>query len=412
MRIRALTVTEVNTYLKRILNQDPILSHIQVRGEISNFKMHSSGHAYFAIKDQQAKLNCVMFRQSAAGLDFQPADGMSVVAHGRISIYERDGKYQLYVDKLVNEGQGDLYIAFEKLKKQLSREGYFEESIKKTIPFLPQKIGLVTSPTGAAVRDILSVIARRNKAPEVTLYPVRVQGETAAAEIAEGIRFFNTQKPVDVILIARGGGSIEELWAFNERDVADAIFESVIPIISGVGHETDSTISDFVADQRAATPSAAAERAVPDAMDLNAYLEKLHEQIHISLKRKIETYRNRMEQSNPSTLIRSLEDRIHNYQQEIDYLVDHLRKSVDASLLAQEHQLKLLGQSLHHLSPLNQLDMGYGIIMTPDGESITRTDQVKTKDVLDIFLNDGKLKVSVNDCIKGATWHGEKDKKE
>ena len=410
MRIRALTVTEVNTYLKRILNQDPIMSHIKVHGEISNFKLHSSGHAYFAIKDKQSKLNCVMFKQSTAGLDFKPADGMSVVANGRISIYERDGKYQLYVENMTLEGKGNLHIEFEKLKKELAELGYFEEEHKKALPFLPRRIGVVTSPTGAAVRDILSVLNRRNSAVEVTVYPARVQGETAAREIVTGIEFFNAKKPVDVIIIGRGGGSIEELWAFNERIVADAVYKSKIPIVSGVGHETDFTISDFVADQRAATPSAAAERVVPDANDLINYVDHLKDQLDHGFKRYRENLKNQIQLSNPLVLQRNLQERIQNYKQESDYLYDSLLKSMDTKAKEQRSQLDLLGQSLHLLSPLNQLHKGYGIVTTDKGEPVSRVESVKDNELLDIYLNDGKLVVAVNKRIKGDTWHGEKDK--
>jgi len=404
MRIRALTVTEINNYLKRIITQDPILSHIQVRGEISNYKLHSSGHAYFSIKDTNSKLNCVMFNQSAAGLDFKPADGMSVIAKGRISIYERDGKYQLYVSGLENEGKGDLHVKFEKLKKELAEAGYFEESIKSKLPFLPKRIGVVTSPTGAAIRDILSVIKRRNTYPEVIVFPVRVQGETSSVEITTAIEFFNTKEDVDVIILSRGGGSIEELWSFNERNVAEAIFNSKIPVVSGVGHETDFTISDFVSDYRAPTPSAAAEIVVTDSGDLLHYLENIQIQMEKSLMQKVDLASSYLEQADPIMLKRSLDDTIMNYKQEADYLLDALTNNLDKVYAEKQNELNLLGKSLNILSPLNQLDKGYGIISEHNGKSISSLKKIKENDTLDIFMKDGKMIVIVEKRIKGASW--------
>src|SRR5471030_150510 len=263
MNIKTLTVSEVTNYIKRMLDNDFILSNLSVKGEISNLKYHGSGHIYFTLKDSNGKVNCVMFKGSAVSLDFVLEEGMEVIIKGRVSIYPATGSFQLYCDEIKKEGIGDLFIKFEKLKEKLSKAGYFDEACKKPLPKYPKKIGIVTSPTGAAILDIINVSTRRSKLVDLILYPASVQGINAYKEIITGINYFNKKKSVDIIIVGRGGGSIEELWNFNEEELAKAIFNSKIPIISAVGHEIDFTISDFVADVRAATPSQGAEIAVP-----------------------------------------------------------------------------------------------------------------------------------------------------
>ena len=268
-----ITVSQLNNYVKRYFDANSALASLWIKGEISNFKLHSSGHIYMTLKDSGATLKCVMFSSNVQRLKFRPDNGMKVVAMGRVSVYERDGVYQLYVEQLIPDGMGELYAAYEQLKEALELAGYFDASAKKTIPSYPEKIGIVTSPQGAALKDMLNILNRRYPLAEIYVYPALVQGVGAASTIAEGIEYFNNDCIVDTIIIGRGGGSIEDLWAFNERVVADAIFASVVPVISAVGHETDFTIADFVADLRAPTPSAAAELAVPDINELTAYLE-------------------------------------------------------------------------------------------------------------------------------------------
>jgi exodeoxyribonuclease VII large subunit len=292
---RVFTVTEINNYIKYLMQNDMLLSHLYVKGEISNFKHHTSGHAYFTLKDADSRIKCVMFKGSASKLKFVPEDGCAVILRGYFSIYERDGQYQLYVEDMIPEGTGSLYKAYEQLKKKLSELGYFDEAKKKKLPFMPQTVGIVTSPTGAAVRDIISIIKRRCPCINIYLYPVQVQGAGAEKEIAEGIRYFNTKGNVDVMIIGRGGGSIEELWAFNEEIVAKAIYESSIPVISAVGHETDFTIADFTADLRAATPSAAAELAVPDKQSLMSKVSQYQYALNSSMTNYINSKRVRVE---------------------------------------------------------------------------------------------------------------------
>lgn len=264
MEIRAFSVSEVNGYIKKSLAADPILAAIAVKGELSNCKLYSSGHMYFSLKDSLSRIRCVMFREAVQNLSFEPTDGMKVLARGSVSVYERDGQYQLYVREMSQDGLGELYEAFEKLKKSLEQRGYFDPAKKKKLPFMPATIGVVTSAKGAAVKDIINTINRRWGKAQIFVYHSLVQGERAPEQICRGIRYFNTVQPVDVLIIGRGGGSIEELWAFNDERVAEAVFESNVPVVSAVGHQTDYTIADFVADLRAATPTAAGELVVPE----------------------------------------------------------------------------------------------------------------------------------------------------
>ena len=269
MKLKALTVTELNKYIKKIINSDPILNNVLVKGEISNFKHHSSGHMYLTLKDESCKINCIIFREQALKLKFQASNGLKIIAKGYVSTFDRDGQYQIYINTMEPDGLGSLYLAYEQLKNKLYEEGLFDLGHKKKIPCFPLKIGVVTSPTGAAIRDIISVIKRRNKLVDVLVYPVLVQGENAASQIAAAIEQLNSPNwKVDTIIVGRGGGSIEELWAFNEEIVARSIYKSEIPVISAVGHETDFTIADLAADLRAPTPSAAAEIAVPSILEI------------------------------------------------------------------------------------------------------------------------------------------------
>ncbi|NLU37247.1 MAG: exodeoxyribonuclease VII large subunit, partial [Clostridiales bacterium] len=275
MKSTVLTVQQLNDYVRTLLSRDPLLQKLHVRGEISNFKVHTSGHMYFSLKDRQDRIQCVMFKQNAQNLKFLPKDGMEVIVTGRVSIYTRDGLYQLYVDDMEQSGLGALHLAFEELKKKLREEGLFDDTHKKPLPLLPQKIAVITSHAGAAVRDIIRVIHNRNSHVDILIVPVAVQGEGAARQIARAIDYVNTRADIDLIITGRGGGSIEELWAFNEEIVARAIYNSSIPAITAIGHETDFTIADFVADVRAATPSNAAELAVPEASYMQSFIDSL-----------------------------------------------------------------------------------------------------------------------------------------
>ena len=292
MEIRALEISEANSYIKKVLSNDPILYNLKVRGEISNFKINSSGHVYLTLKDETSKMKCVIFNGNY-DKSLQLEDGMKIVANGYISVYERDGAYQLYIRKVEKDGVGNLHIEFEKLKKKLNREGLFDPRFKKKIPYMPKSIGVVTSQTGAVIRDIINVVRRRFPKVNVYLYPVAVQGANSADEIVKGIEFFNKMQNVDTMIVGRGGGSLEELWSFNEEKVARAIFASDIPIISAVGHEVDYTICDFVSDMRAPTPSAAAEIAVPDLNEVLYRLDNCKNQIKNNMSSVIERDRNK-----------------------------------------------------------------------------------------------------------------------
>ena len=295
MKIKTLTVSEVNNYLKRIIDNDFILNNLSVKGEISNLKYHSSGHIYFSLKDEGGKINCVMFRSKAIMLNLTLEEGMGVVIGGRASIYPQNGSIQLYCDTIEQEGRGELYIKFERLKEKLSKEGYFDEELKKEVPKFPSRVGIVTSPTGAAIRDIINVSRRRNRLVDLVLYPAKVQGIGAYKEVIDGIKYFNRTKSVDVIIIGRGGGSIEELWNFNEEELAKAIFKSKIPIISAVGHEVDFTISDFVSDVRAATPSQGAEIAIPLQSDIEDAIEYMNNRMGSIIANKLQLEKNKVD---------------------------------------------------------------------------------------------------------------------
>lgn len=393
---RIFTVTEINNYIKYVIQNDPLLSHIYVKGEISNFKHHTSGHAYFTLKDAASRIKCVMFKGNASKLKFVPEDGCEVILRGYFSIYERDGQYQLYVEDMTPEGTGSLYKAYEQLKKKLSDLGYFDETRKKKLPFLPKSVGVVTSPTGAAVRDIISIIKRRCPCVDIYLYPVQVQGAGAENEIAEGIRFFNSEANADVMIIGRGGGSIEELWAFNEEVVAKAIFESNIPVISAVGHETDFTISDFTSDVRAATPSAAAELAVPDKQSLMRRVSQYQYLLNSSISSFINANRVRVERISKDNVFRQLEGKILNMNQTLDALDKYLDINILNILKGIRSNLDKTSGKLSILNPESALERGYGIIMRKsDGRLLTSIKEMQLNDELDIKLKDGKVIVEV-----------------
>ena len=401
IKMKSFTVTEITRYIKRLLSTDPIVNQVIVEGEISNFIRHSSGHAYFTLKDDQSKLACVMFSQYVEGLGFIPKNGDKVHAKGQISVYERDGRYQLNAFGMENIGLGALHIQFEALKKTLAEQGYFDESQKKVIPMLPQKVGIITSPTGAAIQDILSVAQRRSNFSDLLIYPVRVQGETAKYEIANGIRYFNERSDIDLIILARGGGSIEELWAFNEASVAKAIFDSKIPIITGIGHETDFTISDFVADLRAATPSAAAEIAIKSKLELTLSLNRTLQKITLSVRRNIEVDRAKIQRFEPDRLKHLLLMTLDKKAEQLKHQeILYAQKAFD-QIRKEKEKLAVLGAKLDSLSPFAVLRRGYAVV-SKEGQLISSTEQLSLDDNVAIRLLDGEIGAVVKSKNKSS----------
>ena len=392
MKIKTLTVSEVNNYLKRIIDNDFILNNLSVKGEISNLKYHSSGHIYFSLKDSFGKLNCVMFRNKADELTFKLEEGMSVVAKGRASVYTVNGSFQLYCDELEKEGQGALYVKFEKLKARLNSEGYFDESLKKDIPSMPKRIGIVTSETGAAVRDIINVSRRRNKLVDLVIYPAKVQGIDAYKEVIKGIKYFNSKKSVDVIIIGRGGGSIEELWNFNEEELAIAIFESQIPIISAVGHEVDFTISDFVADLRAATPSQGAEIAVPLEDRIYESVQNFERYLNDVIADRLSREKTRLDSLSKVLSLNSTQNKIYNNYMLLDSLKDKMDKNIMNRLKIEKERLSGYNSLLTAHNPVNLLSRGYAIIEDDNKNIISSVNKIKSDNYITINLKDGSVK--------------------
>lgn len=374
MTAKVYSVSQINNYVKNLLEEDILLNGFFVEAEISNFKAHSSGHFYFTIKDKQAALSCVMFKGYAAELPFVPEDGMNVILYGKISVYEKTGQYQLYVEMLEPQGKGSLYAAFEQLKKKLESEGLFLREYKKEIPENPKCIAVITSPTGAAVRDIINVSRRRNKSIRLVVVPVSVQGKTAGAEIAAAVEMVNEWNGADIIIVGRGGGSIEDLWAFNEEIVARAIFKSKIPVISAVGHETDFTISDFAADLRAATPSAAAELATPDLAEMinRVYGNSIF--LNRIMMSRLEDSRQRFLNSNK------------DLGKAIDYYMVNIRKNLEKKL-----------DGLHKVSPINVLKRGYCLAYDMNNQALTQISQIAVGDHFKLHLTDGQILANVKE---------------
>jgi exodeoxyribonuclease VII large subunit len=396
MYIKVLTVSALNNYIKKVMDNDFILNNIYLRGEISNFKLHDSGHMYFSLKDEGGKINAVMFRTSAAKMDFRPENGMNVEVKGRVSIYTKDGSYQLYCEEMKQVGIGDLYIAFNKLKEKLSEEGLFDERYKKELPRFPRRIGVITSATGAAVRDIINVATRRNSKVNLLIYPSLVQGKGASEDLIKGIKYMNTLAEVDVIILARGGGSIEELWAFNEEALAYAVFNSKKPIITGVGHETDFTIVDFVSDRRAPTPSAAAEIAVPSMAELNMRINN----IKISLDRiyrndlakrmsTIKLFNKTLELNNPLNYIINA----YNF---IDNLKGRIYNNINMKISLEKEALSKFNSVLHAHNPLNVLNKGYAVIQSNDNNIINDIYKLKDEKEIKVTLKNGSIKGKVD----------------
>lgn len=359
---KVIGVSEVNAYIAQLMSADSVLSDITVKGEISNFKRHSTGHLYFSLKDDESKISCVMFRGNSAYLKFEPEDGMEVEVSGRVGVYEKSGAYQIYVNSMKKAGLGNLYEKYQKLMEELRKRGYFDGERKKPIPFMPQRIALVTSPTGAAVRDMISVIKRRFPIADVLVCPVLVQGEGAAWDIAQMMEYINENDLADVILLARGGGSIEELWAFNEIPVANAIYNSHIPVISGVGHETDFTIADFVADMRAPTPSVAAEIAVPDLAELKNKLKKYDSTLYEGVLNKIKRYRDRLDVLAKTPALTNPNLVLEQKYLRLDALQEAMIRGMNHKLSLIHTKLDSMGNLLKSLSHENVLNRGYFMV--------------------------------------------------
>lgn len=390
MNIKTLTVTEVSNYIKRVIDNDFILGNLSVKGEISNLKFHSSGHIYFSLKDESSKINCVMFKSKAMYLDVALEEGMQIVVKGRASIYPATGSMQIYCEEINKEGIGELFIKFEKLKKKLESKGYFETYNKKELPKYPRRIGVVTSPTGAAIRDIINVIKRRNGMVDIVLYPAKVQGIDAYKEIIEGIQYFNERNNVDLLIVGRGGGSIEELWNFNEEALAEAIYNSNIPIISAVGHEVDFTICDFVSDVRAATPSQGAEIAVPLENDIKQEIERISLYLDDTIYNKIKNYRNEIISMERILKIHSPLSKIQNYYLEVDKLKDRLDFVLKTKLNKEKQRLESLNSLLIAHNPVNILSRGYAII--EDNDTLIKSkEQLREEKNLMITFKDGKI---------------------
>ena len=392
---QVLSITQLNEYIRGKLDNDPLLNGIAVRGEISNYKVYPSGHHYFTLKDEGASLKCVMFKGNAIRLRFRPDNGVKVIAMGKISVYPRDGVYQLYCTAMAMDGIGDLYAAFEQLKAKLAAQGLFDPAHKKPIPKYPGTIGIVTSSAGAAVHDMIRILRKRYPLTQVRLLPVRVQGVEAPGEIAAAIRYANFHNLADLLIVGRGGGSIEDLWAFNDEQVARAIYESDIPVISAVGHEPDVTIADFVADLRAATPSNGAELSVPDQDALRQNLDSMSQSMAAALHRQIKSARQHLHILAQSPALRSPTGYFEQKSQAVNFLRNRLISAESRILEGKQRRFVGLTSKLDAMSPLKVLTRGYSMVETPTGEIVKSVHQIETGDHIRITLPDGKLTASV-----------------
>ena len=394
MTYNAISVTELNKYIKDKFEEDEMLNNILVKGEISNFKHHYTGHMYFTLKDENSLIKCVMFKTYTPNLNFIPKDGMQVKVLGTVSVFERDGVYQIYCKAMQQDGLGDLYRIYTELKEKLSKEGLFDDKYKKPIPYMPKCIGVLTSNTGSVIRDIINVSTRRNPNVYIKLLPVPVQGQGAAKKIAEAIKIMNENRLCDVIILARGGGSLEDLWPFNEEIVARAIFDSKTPIVSAVGHETDFTISDFVADLRAPTPSAAAELVVPNVKDILLKLKEYESRQKIALNRKIQIMKLRYEKCLNSKVFKEPLQKINERYMMLDIKVKQMESYINKKYINEKAKAIKLIAKLDALSPLKTLSRGYSII-TLNGKTIKEAKYLKKDDEINIKLFDGQVNAKI-----------------
>lgn len=395
MKMKVLKVTEVNSYIKRIFDNDFILSNLSVEGEISNLKYHSSGHIYFSLKDENSKINCVMFKSDAINVDFKLADGIKIIVKCRLSNYVKDGSYQLYIKEISESGLGSLHIQFENLKKKLNEEGLFSEDHKKAIPKFIRTLGVITSPTGAAIKDIINVTKRRNDNVDIIIYPALVQGAEAYKTLISGIQYFNKTKNVDAVIIGRGGGSLEELWAFNDESLAREIYKSKIPVISAVGHEVDFTICDFVADIRAATPSSAAEIAIVTKESLREELFNIKSMLNKSINKKLDEEKNNLNNIKRFLHINSPQNIIINSYNTIDGLKWRLNKTLKTKIDIEKEIIFRYNKLLQANNPISILDKGFSVIKDSQGNTIKSKEDLKDG-VYEIILKDGIEKRKIN----------------
>ena len=402
MERQIFSVTELNNRIKGLLELDPMLRNICVRGEISNYKVYASGHHYFTLKDSESSLNCVMYRFSAASLRFRPENGMRIRAMGKIDVYARDGGYKLYCSSLEPEGIGDLQLAFEQLKAKLDAEGLFRADHKKPLPAFPDTIAIITSGSGAAIHDMIRILGHRWPMTKVLVLPVRVQGAEAPAEIAGAIRYANEFRIADLIITGRGGGSMEDLWSFNDERVARAIYASDIPVISAVGHEPDVLISDYVADRRASTPSNAAEIAVPDWREIRDALDSLDIRSRQAIRKQLDALREHLRNLSDKRVLNDPRVYIDNRRLELDYRFEKLSTAFERLTAAKRRQFEALGTALDAMSPLRVLSRGYSIAENRNGSLVRSADEVSPGDFLSVRLMDGRIDCQVEKAIKGA----------
>ena len=395
MAQQVLTITQLNEYIRGRMEEDHLLNAVAVKGEISNYKLYPSGHHYFTLKDENSALKCVMFKGNAQRLRFRPENGMKIIAMGKVSVFPRDGAYQLYCAAMAMDGIGDLYAAFEQLKKKLQAQGLFDPAHKKPIPKFPGTIGIITSSAGAAVHDMLRILNKRYPLAKVLLLPVRVQGVEAPGEIAAAIRYANYHKLADLLIVGRGGGSIEDLWAFNEEIVAHAIYDSDIPVISAVGHEPDVTISDYVADLRAATPSNAAELAVPDRDALTQALDSMENAMANALNRQIKSYKQHLDVLSGSPALQSPAGYLEQKQRQLELLKNRLIAAENQIIARNEQRYVALTAKLDAMSPLKVLTRGYALASNERGEVVRSVSQVELGERITVALSDGSLSATV-----------------
>ena len=395
MAQNVLSITQLNEYIRGRMDADPLLTQVAVRGEISNYKLYPSGHHYFTLKDESSALKCVMFKGNAMRLRFRPENGIKIIAMGKVSVFPRDGAYQLYCTAMAMDGVGDLYAAFEQLKKKLEAQGLFDPAHKKTLPQYPGTIGIITSSAGAAVHDMLRILCKRYPLSNVRLLPVRVQGAEAPGEIAAAIRYANYYKLADLLIVGRGGGSIEDLWAFNEERVAYAIYESEIPVISAVGHEPDVTISDFVADLRAATPSNAAELAVPDQDALRQNLDSMTGAMAAALERQIRSAKKHLDVLSQSPALRSPDAYLQQREKSLELLTNRLVFLQNQNITRKNQQYIAAVSKLDAMSPLKVLSRGYAMAQNQNGEVVRSVNQVELGERITVSFSDGTLSATV-----------------
>ena len=393
--MQTISITQLNEYIRSKMDADPVLTQVAVRGEISNYKLYPSGHHYFTLKDEGGALKCVMFKGNALRLRFKPENGMKVIAMGNVTVFPRDGAYQLYCKAMTVDGIGDLHAAFEQLKKKLSAMGLFDPAHKKPIPKYPQRIGIVTSEAGAAVHDMLRILNKRYPMCRVFLLPVRVQGAEAPQEIAGAIRYANLHKLADLLIVGRGGGSIEDLWAFNDEQVAYAVYESEIPIISAVGHEPDVTICDYVADLRAATPSNGAELAVPDRDNLLQMLDSMHSAMTGALSRQVKSAKQHLAVLSSSPALQSPQGYLHQRKKNLELMKTRLLSSGNRIFQNKQRRYVELTAKLDAMSPLKVLTRGYAMVQTEKGEVLKSIQQVKAGDTVGVSLSDGTFNARI-----------------